>query len=184
MLLYVDDIILTSSSMVLLHCTISALQQEFMMRDLGPLHHFLGITVERCLDGMFLHQRTYMLDIIKRAGMADCKSCTTPVDLQMKLATNYGPPVQDASQFQSIAGALHYLTFTRPDIAYTVQQICLHIHDPQEPHLVAMKCILCYLQGRHTTVFFYIIRAALTLLSTQTLTGSIVQMHAALRSAM
>jgi hypothetical protein len=99
MLLYVDDIILTSSSMVLLHCTISALQQEFMMRDLGPLHHFLGITVERCLDGMFLHQRTYMLDIIKCAGMADCKSCTTPVDLQMKLATDYGPPVQDASQF-------------------------------------------------------------------------------------
>jgi hypothetical protein len=37
--------------------------------------------------------------------------------------------------------------FTQPDIAYAVQQICLHMHDPQEPHLMAMKCILHYLRG-------------------------------------
>jgi hypothetical protein len=101
------------------------------MKDLVPLHHFLGIIVKHCPDGLFLHQRTYTLDIIKCAAMADCKSCTTPVDLQ----------------FWSIAGALQYLTFTRPDIAYVVQHICLHMHDPQEPHLTAMKRILCYLQG-------------------------------------
>jgi hypothetical protein len=116
------------------------------MKDLGPLHHFLGITVERHPDGMFLHRRTYTLDIIKRAAMADCKPCTTPVDLQAKLAVDSGPPVQDASQFRSIAGVLQYLTFTRPDIAYAVQQICLHMHDPREPHLMAMKRILRYLQ--------------------------------------
>jgi hypothetical protein len=46
LLLYVDDIILTASSMELLRRTIFALQQEFTMKDLGPLHHFLGITVE------------------------------------------------------------------------------------------------------------------------------------------
>jgi hypothetical protein len=96
---------------------------------------------------MFLHQRTYMLDIIKRAAMADCKSCTTPVDLQVKLTADSGPPVQDVSQFRSITGAFQYLTFTRHDIAYAVQQICLHIHDPWEPHLTAMKRILRYLQG-------------------------------------
>jgi hypothetical protein len=96
---------------------------------------------------MFLHQRTYTLDTIKRATMTDCKPCTTPVDLQAKLAADSGPPVQDASQFWSIAGALQYLTFTRPDIVYAVQQICLHMHDPWEPHLTAMKRILCYLQG-------------------------------------
>jgi hypothetical protein len=37
--------------------------------------------------------------------------------------------------------------FTRPHIAYTVQQICLHIHHPREPHLTAMKRILRYLHG-------------------------------------
>jgi hypothetical protein len=63
------------------------------------------------------------------------------------LAGDSGPPVEDASQFRSIAGALQYLTFTRPDIAYAMQQICLHMHDPQELHLTAMKRILRYLQG-------------------------------------
>jgi hypothetical protein len=80
-LLYVDDIILTVSSMELLRRTISALQREFVMKDLGPLHHFLGITVEHRPDGLFLHQRTYTLDILKRAIMADCKPYTTPIDL-------------------------------------------------------------------------------------------------------
>jgi hypothetical protein len=56
-----------------------------------------------------------------------------------------GPPVEDASQFRSIAGALQYLTFTQPGITYAVQHICLHMHDPREPHLTAMKRILRYL---------------------------------------
>jgi hypothetical protein len=117
------------------------------MKDLGLLHHFFGITVECRSDGLFLHQRTYMLDILKREVMADCKPCTTPVDLQAKLMGDSGPPVEDASQFWSITGALQYLTFTRPDITYAMQQICLHMQDPREPHLTAMKRILRYLQG-------------------------------------
>jgi hypothetical protein len=133
--------------MELLRHTIFTLQWEFAMKDLGPFHHFLGITVECRPDGLFLHQCTYTLDILKRAVMADCKPCTTPVDLQAKLADDSGPPVVDASQFRSIAGALQYLTFTCSDIAYAVQQICLHMHDPREPHLTAMKRILRYLRG-------------------------------------
>jgi hypothetical protein len=146
LLLYVVDIILTTSRTELLRHTISALQREFTM-DLGPLHHFLDITVEHRPDGLFLHQRTYMLDILKRAIMVDYMQCTTLVDIQAKLAGDSRPPVEDASQFQSIAGALHYLTFTRPDFTYAVQQICLHMHDPWEPHLMAMKRIPRYLQA-------------------------------------
>jgi hypothetical protein len=76
------------------------------MKDLGPLHHFLGITVERRPDGLFLHQCTYTLNIVKRAVMADYNPCTTSVDLQAKLADDSGPPVADASQFRSIVRAL------------------------------------------------------------------------------
>jgi hypothetical protein len=93
-LLYVDDIILISSSMALLHRTIFALQWEFAMKVIGPLHHFLCITVERRPDGMFLHQCKYMLDVIKCAAMADCKLCTTPVNLQAKLTSDSRPPIQ------------------------------------------------------------------------------------------
>jgi hypothetical protein len=112
-LFYVDDIILIASSTALLRRIVSALQREFAMKILESIHHFVGITVEPCLDEMFLHQRTYTLDIIKRAAMADCKLCTTSVDLQAKLTADFGPPVQDESQFRSIAGALQYMTFTR-----------------------------------------------------------------------
>ncbi|GJU31600.1 ribonuclease H-like domain-containing protein [Tanacetum coccineum] len=42
---------------------------------------------------------------------------------------------------------LQYLTFTRPDISYVVQQICLHMHDPRESHLAALKRVLRYIRG-------------------------------------
>nr|GEY01841.1 uncharacterized mitochondrial protein AtMg00810-like [Tanacetum cinerariifolium] len=46
---------------------------------------------------------------------------------------------QDPTLYRSLAGGLQYLTFTRPDISYAVQQICLYMHDPREPHLDALK---------------------------------------------
>jgi hypothetical protein len=70
LLLYVDGIILTASSTELLGHTIFALQREFTMKDLRPLHHFLGITIEHRPDGLFLHQRTYTLEILKREVIA------------------------------------------------------------------------------------------------------------------
>lgn len=147
LLLYVDDIVLTASSDSLLRWTISALQAEFSMKDLGPLHHFLGSSVTRTSTGLFLSQRQYILDVLARAGMSECKPCSTPVDTNAKLLAIDGAPVADPTDYRSLTGALQYLTFTRPDISYAVQQICLHMHDPREPHLATLKRILRYTQG-------------------------------------
>lgn len=114
----------------LLQQIISSLQSEFPLKDLCPLHHFLGITMERRDSGQFLHQRHYLVDIIERASLQNCKSVSTPVDLQAKFSADVRPPVQNATHFCGLAGALQYLTFTRLNIAYAVQQICLHMHDP------------------------------------------------------
>jgi hypothetical protein len=46
LLFYIDDIVLTASSTVLLQHTISALKREFIMKDNDPLHHFLGVSVQ------------------------------------------------------------------------------------------------------------------------------------------
>jgi hypothetical protein len=54
LLLYVDDIVLTASSTTLLQHTISALKREFTMKDISPLHHFLGVSVQHQADGLFL----------------------------------------------------------------------------------------------------------------------------------
>ena len=64
LLLYVDDIVLMASSTSLLQHVISALRQEFSMTDMGPLHHFLGVTVEHRDGSLFLSQRQYILDIL------------------------------------------------------------------------------------------------------------------------
>ncbi|XP_066380562.1 uncharacterized mitochondrial protein AtMg00810-like [Miscanthus floridulus] len=146
LLLYVDDIVLTASSPSFLQQVIAAFQWEFSMTDMGPLHHFLGLSVDRRVDGLFLSQRQYMLDILDHAGMRDCKPCSTPIDTHAKMSAN-GVPVADPTHFRSIAGVLQYLTFMRPDLAYAVQQVCLYMHDPREPHLAAMKRILRYIQG-------------------------------------
>ncbi|WVZ53344.1 LOW QUALITY PROTEIN: hypothetical protein U9M48_004304, partial [Paspalum notatum var. saurae] len=69
LLLYVDDIVLTASSLHLLRRTIEALQQEFAMKDMGELHHFLGMKVQRCYGSLLLTQHQYMLDILERAGI-------------------------------------------------------------------------------------------------------------------
>jgi hypothetical protein len=57
LLLYVDDIILTTSSTRLLRHLTELLHSEFAMTDLGDLHHFLGISVTCSKDGLFLSQR-------------------------------------------------------------------------------------------------------------------------------
>jgi hypothetical protein len=79
--------------------------------------------------------------------MSDCKPCSTLIDTQAKLSEATGDPVEDPTGYRNLAGALQYLTFTRPDISYAMQQVCLHMHDPWEPHLVALKRLLRYLRG-------------------------------------
>ena len=136
-----------ASTPTLLQRITERLHSEFAMTDLGDLHHFLGISVTRSSDGLFLSQRQYALDLLQWAGMAECHSTSTPVDARAKLSATEGSPVADPTEYRSLAGALQYLTLTRPDLAYAVQQVCLFMHDPREPHLVLVKHILRYVKG-------------------------------------
>ncbi|GJV25808.1 ribonuclease H-like domain-containing protein [Tanacetum coccineum] len=146
LLLYVDDIILTASSSDFLKRIISSLHGEFAMTDIGPLNYFLGIVATRTTNGLFLSKSMYATEILERAKMLNCNPCRTPIDTEKKLGPE-GSPVVDPSHYRSLAGSLQYLTFTRPDLSYAVQQLCLYMHDPCEPHLHAMKRVLRYLQG-------------------------------------
>ncbi|KAI3514468.1 hypothetical protein L1887_12893 [Cichorium endivia] len=149
LLLYVDDIILTASSPTLVTRVISRLSSEFPMSDLGPISFFLGISATRSSSRLFLAQTAFTQEILARADMASCNPCSTPTDTKPKLSGD-GEPFDDPTLYRSLAGALQYLTFTRPDIAYAVQQICLFMHDPRVPHFLAPKRILRYLKGTIT----------------------------------
>ncbi|GJT14532.1 ribonuclease H-like domain-containing protein [Tanacetum coccineum] len=82
-------------------------------------------------------------EVLERAHMQHCNPCKTPVDTESNLGSD-GDPVSDPTLYRGLAGALQYLTFTRPDISYAVQQICLHMHDPRDLHFTALKRILRY----------------------------------------
>ena len=57
---------------------------EFEMKDLGLMHYFLGIEVRERLEGIFLNQDKYALEILKRFDMLECKSMATPMDVHLK----------------------------------------------------------------------------------------------------
>jgi hypothetical protein len=147
LLLYVDDIILTANTHTLLSSIISSLHREFSMSDLGDIHHFLGVNVHRTNQGLFLSQQQYALEILDRAGMLNCHPISTPFDTTSKLSLTAGQPFDNPSLYRSLAGALQYLTLTRPDLAYAVQQVCLFMHAPTDIHFQLIKRILRYIRG-------------------------------------
>ena len=67
--------------------------------------------------------------------------------MKQKASASDGTPLDDVTTYRSLAGALQYLTISRPDIAYAVQQVCLHMHAPQDVHLTMLKRILWYVKG-------------------------------------
>ena len=103
MLVYVDDIVLTGSNPRLLKDFIARLSNEFSMKDLGDLHYFLGIEVNHTLQGLFLSQPKYALDILEWASMVDCKRVSTPMVVGQHLSSN-GSPYADLTHFCSIVG--------------------------------------------------------------------------------
>ena len=79
--------------------------------------------------------------------MKDCKPLATPSIIHQKLSSKEGYLYGDCTRYRSIVGMLQYLTFTRPDIVYSVNQVSQFMHEPHTPHMEAVKRILRYLKG-------------------------------------
>nr|GEW18894.1 ribonuclease H-like domain-containing protein [Tanacetum cinerariifolium] len=105
LLIYVDDIVLTSSSTDLLQRIISSLHKEFDMTDFGTLNYFMGIYVTRDSTGMFLSQKKYALELLDMAHMATCNLTRTPIDTKSKLGS-VGDPNFDLTLYRSLVGSL------------------------------------------------------------------------------
>jgi hypothetical protein len=90
LLVYVDDIIVASSTDQATSAFLQDLKGEFPLKDSGDLHYFLGIEVNKMDNGLVLTQGKYALDVLKRVGMADCKSIATPQLTSEKLSLYKG----------------------------------------------------------------------------------------------
>lgn len=116
LLIYVDDIIVTGSNTKFLEAFIKQLNVVFSLKDLGELHYFLGIEVQRDAGGLYLKQSRYIHDLLKKFKMEKSSTCTTPM-VTGKQFTVEGEKMEDPTMYRQAIGALQYLTNTRPDIA-------------------------------------------------------------------
>lgn len=154
--LYVDDIIYTSSSNELLDEFKRKMIKEFDMSDLGDLHYFLGLEIQQGHNGIFVSQKKYATDLVKRFGMWKCKSVSTPMKVGEKLQNEVDGNIScDAFKFRSMVGGLLYLTHTRPDIAFAVGLISRHMQSPTEYHYGVAKRILRYIAGTYEYGLWY-----------------------------
>jgi len=145
-LIYVDDIIITSSKPAAIIELLNRMESEFAVKQLGDLNFFLGIEVSKQSNGIILSQRRYILDILKRIKMTDAKPVSTPMATFVHLSAVDGEIFEDLTLYRSTIGAFQYLQLTRLDIAFTVNRLSQFLQNPLLPHWQATKRLLRYLK--------------------------------------
>src|SRR5579859_93922 len=154
--IWVDDVTLASNSQKAINKVIKQLQSHFKLRDLGPTNYLLGveITRNRSERSISLSQRQYIVDILDRFGMADCKPVSTPMEPGLHLTTEMGAnTVEEIAEmrkvpYRNVVGALSYLAeYTRPDIRYGTGVLARFCSNPGMEHWKAVKHMFRYLQG-------------------------------------
>jgi hypothetical protein len=118
LVLYVDDLILTSSDPKLLNHVKTNLKKKFEMTDLGFLHYFLSLQVLQTNEAIFISQSKHACDLLRRFHMDDCKPTPSPFQSGVKLTATYTSPEVDATMYRQLVGILLYLTHTRPDLSF------------------------------------------------------------------
>ncbi|RVW82645.1 Retrovirus-related Pol polyprotein from transposon RE1 [Vitis vinifera] len=147
LIVYVDDMIITGDDSKEIARLQEQLASEFEMKNLGGLKYFLGIEVARSKRGIFLSQRKYILDLLTKVGLLDCKPTETPIIPNHKLGEYPNQVPTDKGRYQRLVGKLIYLSHTRPDIAYAVSVVSQFMHCPSENHMSAVMQILRYLKS-------------------------------------
>ncbi|KAL4576014.1 hypothetical protein LXL04_012102 [Taraxacum kok-saghyz] len=146
-MVYVDDIVLTGNDSKFIDSFISALSNKFSLKDLGMLHHFLGVEVIPTPTGLFLSQHRHIQDILNQCHMEGAKDVTTPLSATEPLSLNDQSPPIDATPYRKLVGSLQYLAFTRPDISLAVNKLSQFMHTPRQTHWQSLKRVLRYLKG-------------------------------------
>jgi hypothetical protein len=148
-LIYMDDIIIVSSSSSATDKLLQWLRLEFAVKDLGQLNYFFGIEVHHSSSRLILTQCKYIRDLLLRTNMDTSTGVSTPMLPADKLSLHDGDLLspKDTTKYRSVVGALQYLSLTQPDISFSVNQICQFLSTPTTSHWAAVKRILWYLRA-------------------------------------
>jgi hypothetical protein len=144
--IYVDDIIFSGSSHVLISSFQEMMKNEFQMSMMGELTNFLRIQVKQMKQDTFVHQAKYTKDLMKKFDMVEAKPMSTLMSTMMVLDPDENGEVVDQRENRSIIGSLLYLTATRSGIQFIV---CVYAHfeaSPHTSHWQAVQRIFRYLK--------------------------------------
>jgi len=131
------------------------LRSSYEIKDLGEVKYILGMKIERTDDGSIkLSQHTYSEHVLKHFGMAEAKSCSTPLLPGITLSIKNSPETQDkANEMKGVLyrEALSLLIWlqvaTHPDLSYTVNLLSHFAHNPRQAHWNTLKHALSYVKG-------------------------------------
>ena len=125
------------------------LHSNFECTNLGKAHYILGIQIDIINGDISLNQHAYIIKILERFGMLDCKPIGTPLDNGIHLQKGkLEDKLEDSVNYQSIIGSLmNACVGTRPDLAHTVTLLSQYASCPNKSHLAACKHVLRYLKG-------------------------------------
>lgn len=97
--------------------------------------------------GLLVTQSKYAADVLTRFGMNGSKPCITPCSVSSLDVESPRCNADDAKLYRSMVGALHYLTFMRPDISFAVSRVSQYMHSPTYVQFAAVKRVFRYIKG-------------------------------------
>jgi hypothetical protein len=147
LLIYVDDIILAGNSISEFDRIKHIMDKAFRIKDLGQLKYFLGIEVAHSQQGITICQRKYCLDLLHTTGLTGSKPASTPLDPSTKLSQDSSAAFEDVEGYKRLIGKLLYLTTTRPDISFVVQQLSQYLSSHTITHYDTAWRVVRYLKG-------------------------------------
>ncbi|WJZ92889.1 hypothetical protein VitviT2T_011862 [Vitis vinifera] len=154
--LYVDDMLVTGSNVKLLADFKMEMQDVFEMSDLGTMNYFLGMEIYQCSWGIFISQRKYAMDILKKFKLESCKEVATPLAQNEKISKNDGEKLEEPSAYRSLVGSLLYLTVTRPDLMFPASLLSRFMSSPSNVHMGVAKRVLKYVKGTTNLGIWYL----------------------------
>lgn len=144
-LVYVDDLLISGNCLSSINSLKLLLSTTFHMKDLGDLHYFLGLEINRSDAGFFVSQQKYALDLLEEYNLLQAKPLSLPLDIHIKLTPEKGDPLPEPQTYQRLLGRLIYLTITRPDISFAVHILAQYMQKPTTVHMQAALRLLRYL---------------------------------------
>ena len=154
---WVDDLLLFTTSDDLINKMKKKIQSKWTTTDLGEPEKIIGIKIMKKNDSIIISQEKYVKNILKREGMDEANPVSMPMNPNEKIKPN--PEGNEGNRSNSYAKLLRELQFlangTGPDIAYAVNKLSAYTANPSLQHSGAVKRILRYLKGTKNLAIKY-----------------------------